>query len=90
MGTPQSPKGVFMSNRTRNKEVKIFFNDDEFNITFVGFCTDICVISNALLTKALFYDKANIFVDEKCCAGVTTEKHTAALEVMKSCQINVI
>ena len=70
--------------------ISSYVNDDEFNITFVGFCTDICVISNALLTKTLFYDKANIFVDEKCCAGVTPEKHTAALEVMKSCQINVI
>ena len=72
------------------EKIKDYVGDDEFNITFVGFCTDICVISNVLLVKTLFYEKANIFVDEKCCAGVTTEKHDAALNVMKSCQINII
>ena len=66
------------------------FGSTELIETFVGFCTDICVISNALLVKTFFYDKANIFVDEKCCAGVTTEKHDAALNVMRSCQINII
>lgn len=67
-----------------------YTNGEEFTITFMGFCTDICVISNVLMTKAIFYDKANINVESTCCAGVTEEKHNAALEVMKSCQINVI
>lgn len=58
-------------------------------VTFVGFCTDICVISNALLLKA-HYPELKITVDASCCAGVTPEKHKAALEVMKSCQINVV
>ena len=58
-------------------------------IEFVGLCTDICVISNALMAKAGFYDKATISCDATCCAGVTPEKHAAALEVMKSCQIIV-
>lgn len=58
-------------------------------IEFVGLCTDICVISNALMAKANFYDKAIISCDATCCAGVTPEKHAAALEVMKSCQIIV-
>ena len=71
------------------KKIYEYVGDEEFNITFVGFCTDICVISNALLAKATFYEKANIFVDASCCAGVTEEKHNAALEVMKSCQIIV-
>ena len=71
------------------REIGTYVKGDDFNITFVGFCTDICVISNALLTKATFYDGANIFVDAACCAGVTPEKHNAALEVMKSCQIIV-
>ena len=62
---------------------------EKVNIEFVGFCTDICVVSNALLTKAAFYEKANVYVDASCCAGVTPEKHNAALEVMKSCQIIV-
>lgn len=60
-------------------------------IELVGLCTDICVISNAMLLKNAFYDKfVTITVDASCCAGVTPEKHKAALEVMKSCQINVI
>ena len=58
-------------------------------IELIGLCTDICVVSNALLLKALF-PNANIIVDASCCAGVTPEKHKAALEIMKSCQINVI
>ena len=71
------------------EKIASYVGDEEFNITFVGFCTDICVISNALLTKAAFYEKANVYVDASCCAGVTPEKHNAALEVMKSCQIIV-
>ena len=59
-------------------------------IEMCGFCTDICVISNTLALKGFTYDFAEITVDSKCCAGVTPEKHEAALEVMRSCQINVI
>lgn len=66
-----------------------YVGNEEFNITFVGFCTDICVISNALMAKARFYEQANVFVDASCCAGVTEDKHNAALEVMRSCQIVV-
>ena len=57
-------------------------------IELVGLCTDICVISNALLLKAAFYETP-MSVDASCCAGVTPEKHEAALEVMRSCQITV-
>ena len=59
------------------------------SIELVGLCTDICVISNALILKA-HYSEIPIIVDASCCAGVTPEKHRAALEVMKSCQIDVI
>ena len=59
------------------------------NIEIIGLCTDICVISNALIFRALFPEK-DITVDARCCAGTTLEKHKAALEVMKSCQINVV
>ena len=62
----------------------------ELEIEIVGFCTDICVVSNALIIKAKVYDRANITVDASCCAGVTPESHTAALTTMKMCQINVI
>jgi nicotinamidase-related amidase len=60
---------------------------EEFEIC--GLCTDICVVSNALLLRSL-YPNHKITVDASCCAGVTPEKHVAALEVMKSCQIDVI
>lgn len=58
-------------------------------IEIIGLCTDICVVSNALIIKAL-YPEANITVDSNCCAGVTPETHEAALKTMKMCQINVI
>lgn len=56
-------------------------------VTMVGTCTDICVVSNALAIKAL---GADVTVVADCCAGLTKEKHEAALEVMRSCQCNVI
>lgn len=59
------------------------------NIELVGLCTDICVVSNALILKAAFPD-AEITVDASCCAGVTPRTHKAALETMKMCQVNVI
>ena len=58
-------------------------------IELVGVCTDICVVSNALILKSM-YPRAKITVDASCCAGVTPENHKAALTVMKSCQIEVI
>ena len=58
-------------------------------ITFVGLCTDICVISNAMVVKA-FYPEVPLTVDAKGCAGVTPESHKRALEAMKTCQIRVI
>ena len=61
---------------------------EEFTIELIGLCTDICVVSNALILKANF-PETNIAVDPACCAGVTPEKHTAALETMRSCQINI-
>ncbi len=62
---------------------------DDFSIELIGLCTDICVVSNALLLKASFPEAA-IAVDEKCCAGVTPEKHAAAIETMRSCQIDIL
>lgn len=58
------------------------------SVTLVGLCTDICVISNALLVKA-FLPEAEIVVDAACCAGVTPERHRTALEAMKACQITI-
>ena len=58
-------------------------------IEIIGLCTDICVVSNALILKALF-PEIKISVDPKCCAGVTPDSHNAALETMKMCQIEII
>ena len=60
----------------------------DFEIDLIGLCTDICVISNALILKARF-PEAPVGVIASCCAGVTPELHEAALSVMKSCQIDV-
>ena len=59
------------------------------SIEICGLCTDICVISNALILRAI-YPEVPMTADSSCCAGVTPEKHEAALNVMESCQIRVI
>ena len=62
--------------------------DNPTEIVLIGVCTDICVVTNALILKTLFPD-AKISVDASCCAGVTVDAHNAALATMKSCQIDV-
>lgn len=62
-------------------------NDIE-EIEFCGLCTDICVVSNVLMARQVLHNTP-IRVDKNCCAGTSPERHLAALEVMKSCQIEV-
>lgn len=65
---------------------------NEYNleeVEIIGLCTDICVVSNALIIKA-FYPEIKISVDASCCAGVTPESHRAALATMKMCQIEIV
>ncbi len=69
--------------------VKQAAGDEDFTITLIGLCTDICVVSNALILKANF-PECEISVDSACCAGVTPKSHAAALETMKMCQITII
>lgn len=69
--------------------VKKAVGDEDFDITLIGLCTDICVVSNALILKANFPER-EVYVDAACCAGVTVDTHNAALTTMKMCQINVI
>ena len=69
--------------------IKANYDPDETEIEIIGLCTDICVVSNALLIKANFLE-TRVSVDSACCAGVTPESHGAALTTMKMCQINVI
>ena len=66
------------------------WNEEQLEeVEIIGLCTDICVVSNALIIKATFPD-ANIKVDSNCCAGVTVETHEAALKTMEMCQIEVL
>ena len=65
-------------------------NDDKVEeIELCGLCTDICVVTNALILKTSF-PECDIVVNSKCCAGTTPEAHEAALAVMRSCQIEVV
>lgn len=64
-------------------------NNKYSEITLMGLCTDICVVSNAMLLKAVL-PEADVRVIAECCAGVTPESHENALEVMKMCQIDII
>ena len=70
------------------KDLQALSENEEIELELVGLCTDICVVSNALLLKANM-PEIKISVDASCCAGVTPEKHLAALETMRSCQIQV-
>ena len=59
------------------------------SITLVGVCTDICVISNAMLLKAAL-PEIDIKIDPSCCAGVTPDSHATALDAMRACQIEIL
>lgn len=75
-----------------NKPTFGYLNWKEYDLEeaeLVGLCTDICVVSNALLIKAQ-YPEITVKVDASCCAGVTPESHEAALLTMKMCQIEVL
>ena len=80
-------KPVFGGYDIANK-LKELSEKENFELEMVGLCTDICVVSNALLFKT-FMPEVRISVDPKCCAGVTPERHEAALETMRACQIAV-
>lgn len=62
---------------------------EDLEIEFCGLVTNICVVSNVLMIKA-FFPKASVAVNSLCCAGTTIKEHEAALEVMRSCQIDVL
>ena len=95
----ESLRSILMSGRIYEKRtfgsvdmavyLTLLHESCDFELELVGVCTDICVISNALLLKSML-PEVTITVDASCCAGTTPENHRRALEVMKSCQINVI
>lgn len=72
--------GVLLMQENEKEEIS--------SVTLVGLCTDICVISNAMVIKA-FLPEVKIIVDAACCAGVTPESHQNALNAMKVCQIQI-
>ena len=69
-------------------DLKKVSEEEDIEIEIIGLCTDICVVSNALMLKA-FMPEVPINVDANCCAGVTPESHEAALQTMRSCQIGI-
>ena len=74
-----------------NKPSFGYMNWNEYNleeVEIVGLCTDICVVSNALIIKAT-YPEIKVSVDASCCAGVTPESHEAALTTMRMCQVEI-
>ncbi len=81
-------KPCFGSVRLAEELVKLHASEPLESIELVGLCTDICVVSNALMIKAAL-PEVPVLVDASCCAGVTPEKHEAALVVMESCQVAV-
>ena len=84
----QIRKETFGSSRLPER-IRILSDQEAIeSITLVGLCTDICVISNAMVLKA-FFPEIPIHVDASCCAGVTRESHLRALEAMKVCQMIV-
>lgn len=85
---PVANKKTFGIHNWRNVLLRLLSAYIFDEIEIVGLCTDICVISNALILRAT-YPNTPIYVDAKCCAGTTPEKHEAALSIMESCQIIV-
>ncbi len=69
--------------------IRVLSDGGPVSFTVIGLCTDICVVSNALLLKA-HYPETAIAVDAACCAGVTPAAHEAALATMRSCQIDIL
>lgn len=69
--------------------IRSHYDPTAIEIQLIGLCTDICVVSNALLMKASFLE-TKVSVDAACCAGVTPESHNAALLTMKMCQVEVV
>lgn len=82
-------KGTFASTEMANYIAELCRSEKIDEIELIGVCTDICVISNALLLKATI-PEIKLTVDSKCCAGVTLESHDNALKAMNMCQIEII
>lgn len=86
----KTPKIIIEKPTFGSKNLPKYIQDDGYEyIELVGLCTDICVVSNAMLLKTAF-PETDIAVDASCCAGVTPESHKSALLTMKMCQIDIL
>jgi len=81
-------KVTFGSSELGGKLLSMHASNPISSVTLIGLCTDICVISNAMIVKA-FLPEVPVKVDASCCAGVTPASHKNALEAMKMCQITI-
>ena len=90
-GAPVVTKVTFGSDELPRRIISLinYLGEELEAVEFVGLCTDICVISNVMITKAFLVDTP-IIVDSKCCAGVTPASHENALNAMKMCHIDII
>lgn len=86
--TPAIDKVTFGSSFLPEKLLAMNAVEPIASVTFVGLCTDICVISNVMVTKT-FLPEVPVIVDAACCAGVTPETHKNALNAMKVCQVKI-
>lgn len=84
----KNAKNIFIKNTFGFKDFPKYLEDYD-KITIIGLCTDICVVSNAILIKT-FYPEKDIFVEKDLCAGSSVNNHIAALDVMKACHIIII
>ena len=83
-------KSTFLKSTFGSLDLMEYLKDNNFDyIEFIGLCTDICVVSNAIMDKA-YLPESKIVVDASCCAGVTPDTHKAALTTMKMCQIEIV
>lgn len=82
-------KVTFGSSELGSLLLKLNEEDPIEDITFIGVCTDICVISNVMIAKA-FLPEVPLIVDSSCCAGVTPESHENALKAMAACQVKIL
>lgn len=84
-------KGIVFTKETfGSSAIAEYIKEQHYDeVELIGVCTDICVISNAMVIKA-FVPEAEIAVNESCCAGVTPQSHQTAIEAMKACQINIL
>ena len=88
LGTAEIIDKPTFGSRVLTEKIAAIAAEEEIEVTLIGLCTDICVVSNALLIKA-FLPEIPVKVVASCCAGVTPASHEAALTTMQMCQVKI-